>query len=333
MSLDEFGTKNAAPDFNEDALSGVTVELISDDMGDSISIGINPLREEKPHLLKILLLDRTSSTAMRPRNILWANDNYLQYGAKVYDPSAPILPELVTGIMSRVIKPRALKSRERQKERTKSRAEVFTPTHIIKLQNDELEREFLGDDLETYVRRRWLEVACGEAPYMASRYDMESGEILPLTERVGFLDRKLKRINAEIDDRVQWFDLVRAAYQSAYGFEWNGDSLLLARENLLYTFLDYAAAKWNCEPSDAELVTIAEIISYNVFQMDGINYVIPFTEKRVKRKEFQMTLFGDEESAETTDSETQWVTKPGKRVKVMNWETKKMEYFDKGLRK
>jgi hypothetical protein len=70
---------------------------------------------------------------------------------------------------------------------------------------------------------------------MATRYDMGTGEIIPLAERVGFIDRKLSRINAEVTDKAEWQRLVELAYKASYGFEWNGDSLLLARENLLYT--------------------------------------------------------------------------------------------------
>ena len=228
--------------------------------------------------------------------------------------------------MGQIIKPRALKSKEIQKERTKSKAEVFTPTWIVKKQNDAVEKDYLDDDLETYVKRTWLEISCGEAPYMATRYDMETGEIVPLNERVGFVDRKLKRINEEVVDKAEWQRLVVEAYKSSYGFEWNGDSLLLARENLLYTYRDYYFAKWLEEPLYGLFEDIAEVISYNVFQMDGLKYIIPLTEKREKIVEVQMSLFDDEEPEE------RWNIKPGKRVKVMNWETNKMEFFDKGVK-
>ncbi|MFZ2209902.1 MAG: restriction endonuclease, partial [Lactococcus raffinolactis] len=200
------------------------------------------------------------------------------------------------------------------------------PTWIVKKQNDAVEKDYLDDDLETYVKRTWLEISCGEAPYMATRYDMETGEIVPLNERVGFVDRKLKRINEEVVDKAEWQRLVVEAYKSSYGFEWNGDSLLLARENLLYTYRDYYFAKWLEEPLYGLFEDIAEVISYNVFQMDGLKYIIPLTEKREKIVEVQMSLFDDEEPEE------QWDIKPGKRVKVMNWETNKMEFFDKGVK-
>ena len=259
----------------------------------------NTIREQMPGILDILLIDRTTSTSKKKKNIIWANENYVKFGSKAYAATAQMLPELVTGRMGNIIKPRALKSKEMQKERTKSKAEVFTPTWIVKKQNDEIEKDYINDDLETYVKRTWLEIAAGEAPYMATRYDMETSEIVPLTKRVGFVDRKLKRINAEVDDKAEWQRLVVEAYKSSYGFEWNGDSLLIARENLLYTYRDYYFEKWLEEPTYGLFADIAEIISYNLFQMDGLKYIIPLTEKCVK---------------------------------IMNWETNKMEFFDRGVR-
>ena len=286
----------------------------------------NTLREQMPGIFDILLMDRTTSTPKTKKNIIWANENYIKHGNEAYAAIAQMRPELVTGQMGQIIKPRALKSKEMQKERTKSKAEVFTPTWIVKKQNDAVEKDYLDDDLETYVKRTWLEITCGEAPYMATRYDMVTGEIVPLNERVGFVDRKLKRINEEVVDKAEWQRLVVEAYKSSYGFEWSGDSLLLARENLLYTYRDYYFAKWLEEPLYGLFEDIAEIISYNVFQMDGLKYIIPLTEKREKIVEVQLSLFDDEEPEE------QWDIKPGKRVKVMNWETNKMEFFDKGVK-
>ena len=191
-----------------------------------------------------------------------------------------------------------------------------------------MDNDYPNDELETYVKRKWLEITCGEGPYMATRYDMETGEIVPLDERVGFVDRKLKRINAEVEDKAEWQRLVEEAYKSSYGFEWSGDSLLLARENLLYTYRDYYFAKWLEEPLYGLFEDIAKIISYNIFQMDGLKYIIPLSEKREKVESYQLSLF-DYDDAEPAE---EWIIKPGKRVKLMNWETNKMEYFDKGVK-
>lgn len=292
---------------------------------ESIDVFENTIREKMPHLLEILLVDHTTSTTKTRKNIIWANENYSQYG-KAYTAREQIKPELVTGAMNKIIKPRALKSRQLQKERTKAKGEVFTPTWVVKKQNDAVDCDYLAADLETYVKRIWLEITCGEAPYMTTRYDMVTGNFIAVSDRVGFVDRKLKRINAEVFDKAEWQRLVEEAYKSSYGFEWSGDSLLIARENLLYTYRDYYFEKWQEEPSAGLFEKIAEIISYNVFQMDGLKYIIPLSEKREKITAVQLSLFEEEEPA------TKWQIKPGKRVKIMNWETNKMEFFDKGVK-
>ena len=280
-----------------------------------------------PQILEILLIDRTSSLSNSPKNIIWANDNYKKYGTATYSATAQIKPELITGKYGSLIMPRALKTKTLQKERTKTQAEVFTPTWIVKKQNDVIDENYKSDNLETYVKRKWLEITCGEAPYMASRYDMETGEIVPLCERVGFVDRKLSRINAEVSDKAEWQRLAELAYKSSYGFEWNGDSLLLARENLLYTYYDYYIVKWGEAPLYGLFEEIAKIISYNVFQMDGLKYTIPLTEKREWVQKKQLSLF------DFNEPEGEWEITPGKRVKIMNWDTNKMEFFDREIKR
>ncbi len=284
------------------------------------------IRTQMPRILEILLLDRSSSTTNKPRNIIWANDSYKKYDAELYSATAQIKPELITGEKGSLIVPRALKTITSQRRRTKTKAEVFTPTWLIKKQNDVVDSNYLGDDLETYTLRKWLEITCGEAPYMATRYDMETGSLIPLSKRVGFVDRKLARISREVTDKAEWQRLVELAYKSSYGFEWNGDSLLIARENLLYTYRDYYHDKWGDLPLYGLFENIATIISYNVFQMDGLTYTIPLSEKKEQVQQYQLALFdvGGTEQLECK-------TIPGKRVRIMNWETNKLEFFDKGI--
>ena len=281
--------------------------------------------DKMPDILNILLVDRTTSTLKKMHNIIWANKNYLKYDSKKYAMTAEIKPELITGFMAGIICPRALKTEEIKVKRTKSKAEVFTPTWIVKKQNDEVDKNFINDDLETYVNRTWLEITCGEAPYMTSRYDMDTGNLVSVNKRVGFVDRKIARINNEIDNKSEWQRLIEEAYKSSYGFEWNGDSLLLARENLLCTYRDNFFAKWHEEPTPGLFKLIAKIISYNVFQMDGLKYTIPLTERKEREIDPQMSLFEDY-------SDEKWIVKPGKRVKIMNWEKNKMEFFDQGVK-
>lgn len=283
------------------------------------------LNKTHPEILKILLLDRTLSKPGKEKNVIWANDNYAYMNPKIYGPEVHMTVEAVTNGVGDIIQPRALKSNAVQKERTKNKAEVFTPTWMVKLQNDGIDQEYINDSLEHYVKRIWLEITAGEAPYMATRYHMDSGEFIPIEQRVGFVDRKLRRINEEINDKAEWQRLTELAFKSSYGFEWSGDSLLLARENLLYTYVDYYVQKWNDKPSEGLLKEIATIISYNLFQMDGLKYEIPLSEKKEKIAVLQLDLFGEE------DEEEQWYVRPGKRVKIMNWEINKMEFFDKGV--
>lgn len=280
----------------------------------------NALHQYSPEVLEILLRDRTVSFyAKKKRNIIWANNNYIQYGQS-YLATCQITSNLITGNQGNLIVPRALKSKEQQKERTKAKAEVFTPSWVIKKQNDELDANYQNDDLITYISRTWLEITCGEAPYIANRYEMATGEIIALHERVGFLDRKLRYINQEINLKNKWQKLVKRAYQASYGFEWNGDSLLLARENLLLTYRDYYFDKWKCEPSVDELIQIAEIISYNIFQMDGLKGIIPLSQKIEVVNNYQADLFDDIQTQTV-------IIHHGQRVKVKDWKINKLVDF------
>ena len=50
-----------------------------------------------------------------------------------------------------------------------------------------------------------LEIACGEAPYLVSRYDMSTGElIVPPYRRIGILDRKLRIVDENTDTKEEW---------------------------------------------------------------------------------------------------------------------------------
>ncbi|CAI2555547.1 type II restriction endonuclease [Apilactobacillus kunkeei EFB6] len=290
------------------------------------NISENYIREKNLNILKILLIDRTTSTDNKVRNIIWGNNNYIKYGRKLYSEKSQILPELITGINGNIIMPRALKDRYIKKKRTRSKAEVFTPSWIVKSQNDQIDRLYNDEDINSYVSRTFLEITCGEAPYVASRYDMDTGEKISLNNRVGFLDRKLKIINYKINDYEVWVDLVEKSYKSCFGYEWNGDSLLIARENILYTFIDFFYEKWKHFPDNELLKYIAEVISYNFFQMDGINNIVPFSDNKEIHGNEQLTL--DVFENEKVGAEIKINKNHGKKVKIMNWEKNRMENFD-----
>jgi type II restriction enzyme len=274
------------------------------------------------NLLEMLLQDKTTS-----QNILWATDSYAPMG-EMFAPYAKIKIELVTGIYGSLIQPRAIKSKEEQVYRKRDKAEVFTPLSIVKQMNDACDsKRITKHNWQEYVALLKLEITCGEAPYIVSRYDPVtiSQELLPLLKRVGFLDRKMKVISKYCDSHKDWIKWSKVAFQSSYGYEWQGDSLLIARENLLYSFIDYYKDKFKRTPTLKIQKEIAEIIVWNIFQMDGLKYVIPMScksEKIIIKGE--ITLFGKEDDSITErlciGCEKDIVQNHnGDYVKIMDW--------------
>lgn len=229
---------------------------------------------KKDNLLEFLLEDKTTS-----KNILWATDSYATMG-ELFAPQAEIITELVTGEYGTLIQPRAVKSKEEQLYRTREKAEVFTPLSIVKQMNEACDsKRITKKNWQEYVAWLKLEITCGEAPYIVSRYDpvSDSQQLLPIPKRVGFLDYKMRIVTKYCDTVEDWIKWAKIAFQSSYGYEWQGDSLLIARENLLYTFIDYYKDKFKKSPSLKLQKEIAEIIVWNIFQMDGLRYVIPMS--------------------------------------------------------
>ena len=93
-----------------------------------------------------------------------------------------------------------------------------------------------GKRWERYVDSRRLEITCGEAPYLVSRYDVETGEAIPIRERVGLLDRKLRVVGENTQTEAEWLEWAARAFWATYGYEFQGDNVLIARVNLLMTF-------------------------------------------------------------------------------------------------
>ncbi|MBR0260182.1 MAG: Eco57I restriction-modification methylase domain-containing protein [Selenomonadaceae bacterium] len=152
------------------------------------------------------------------------------------------------------IKPRAQKSHDEKIFRTRTQAEVFTPCRVVKFMVDAID--------DGKIDSRWLEIACGEAPFITTRYDAETGEDIPLDNRVGILDRKLRAM-PHAENKFSW---AKRALQSVYGYEIQGDSLLIARANILLTVADFLG-----EIPDNDLAEFADIISWNFFQFDALN--------------------------------------------------------------
>jgi len=266
----------------------------------------NEMHRDYPGVLDILLLDRTSK-----KNIIWCTDSYEHLGAG-YQSNDEILLISITGHHGRVIMPRFNKTSFNKRIRSREMAEVFTPSWVCNAQINLIDSKWFGRSdvfniekissdghrtwtaVEKNVRfpqgRSWqeyvksvrLEVACGEAPYIVSRYDAATGSYINVNQRIGILDRKLRVVNENARDHDEWIEYARLAYMSTYGYEWQGDSLLLARESMLYTYIDNFRHVHGATPPISELESIASIISWNVWQMDGIKCVIPESCHEVK---------------------------------------------------
>lgn len=284
-------------------------------------------------LLELLLRDRTTGT-----NIRWATSNYEQNG-RGYREKDPILVSNITGKNGNIIKPRTEKSKAIQLERIKKNAEVFTPSWICNKQNNlvdeawfEIPNVFNKETAsgwktlkrkipfknkcawKDYVQSMRLEISCGEAPYLVSRYDTTTGDIIPIQERIGLLDRKLRVVGENTKSEKEWMQWTICAFQNTFGYDFQGDNVLLARENLLLTFADYYFHKFKKAPSTECLLQIADILSWNIWQMDGLSGQIPFTYKNGGFE--QLDLF-----------ETPKKIMVPIQSKIMNWESQKTTYY------
>lgn len=301
-------------------------------------------------LLNILLKDRSSN-----KNIIWATDIYANKGTP-YDSWEQITINLITGRLGKTIRPRIDKSEKEQKIRIKDKAEVFTPSWICNEMNNYLCDEWFeaknvfnipndktwkikkkkiifknekDKTWQDFVKLKILEISCGEAPFLVSRYDTTTGELIEINNRIGALDRKLRVVNENCDNEQDWFQWTLIAFKSIYGYEWQGDNLLIARENLLFTFIDHYITKFNEFPNKEYLIEIATILSWNLWQMDGLKYVIP--NSCIQNRKRQLSLF---ENDEITQCEGCLKNDNSKHIgiysKIMNWETQKIIKFFKG---
>lgn len=279
------------------------------------------LLQKFPEALNNLLYDHITR-----RNIFWASDSYKDLGEGYYFADE-ITVDKISGENGRIIQPRALKNSEVQTRRTKDKAEVFTPSWVCNAQNNLIDEQWFrrknvfNTEIEengvhtwiptpgkiefpdnrkrgnrtwrAYVRDRRLEITCGEAPYLVNRYDSVTGEFVEdLNMRIGLLDRKMRVINENAVAVDEWIEMAKDALKSIYGYEWQGDSLLLARESVLYTVIDYYLAKFPEIPiMEKDVNAYSYIISWNLWQMDGLRMVVPGSCDTV----FEENLLGEKE--------------------------------------
>lgn len=266
----------------------------------------------EPTLLRILLKDKTTQ-----KNILWCTKDYENQG-NGFQETDEIKIEHITGKFAAVVQPRAAKTKEIQTMRVRSRAEVFTPSWVCNEQNNQIDNAWFGREnvfnkpngngwitrkskiefkekkWEKYVDAKRLEITCGEAPYLVSRYDTTTGKIIPIYRRIGLFDRKMRVVNENCETDAEWIKWSKRALQSVYGYEFQGDNVLIARENLLYSYIDYYNNRFKNKPDVKLLKKIANIISWNIWQMDGLTMTAPFSERQKKNDQYSLFDYLDD---------------------------------------
>ena len=286
---------------------------------ESADVRESAILSASPELLDILLSDHTTG-----RNIFWATMDYASNGPG-YDYKDEITPTKITGDMDTLIMPRVLKEKQLQQARIRDKAEVFTPSWICNAQNNLVDNAWFGRDnvfnteyeeggvhswivnadkvafpkdktWKSYVKSMRLEITCGEAPYLVSRYDTTTGDFIPVRQRIGLLDRKLRIVGENTSAPEEWKEWAIIAFKNTYGYEWQGDNLLLAREAFLFTYVDFYADKFQKMPAINELMEVAGIISWNIWQMDGLKGVVPDSCHDIIQP---ASLFGDTEEEVT----------------------------------
>lgn len=294
-----------------------------------------------PIILSILLKDRTTN-----KNIIWATDNYKEQDKK-YTAKKQITMEAIT--TEKIIKPRLGKTQIEQENRSRDKAEVFTPSWMCNIQNNlvdeiwfgkkdvfnkELSKSWKANEQKVtfpenktwqeYIKSVRLEITCGEAPYIVSRYDTVTGKVIPIKERIGLLDRKLRVICENVETKEEWLEWAEIAYKSIYGYDWQGDNILIARENLFFTLQDYYREMFKQELDMVNMIIFAEIISWNIWQMDGAKGVIPNSCRNDKKDK----KTDGKNAKECIGCAKDNIYKHnGKYCKIMDWEKEKIIKF------
>lgn len=261
------------------------------------------------NVLDLLLADKSTK-----KNIIWATDTYEEFGEGFTDKVQMDANALLR--RTDIIRPRIQKSQEAQAQRTRKKAEVFTPAWLCNRMNNHCDEDWFGrtgvfntenedhtwtvterkiefpkgKKWQHYVDSRRLEITCGEAPYLVSRYDVSTGKlIVPPKRRIGMLDRKLRIVNENADTYDDWLKWTVRAFEACYGYEYQGDNVLIARSNLLLTFLDYYEERWERKPDGKLLEQLANKIAWNIWQMDGLKDTVPLGKPYEEFR--QLTLF------------------------------------------
>ena len=275
------------------------------------------------------VLDRLLRDMTTGKNIMFCTNDYADEG---FGSGT----EITTEALSKVdIVPRCEKAAAVQASRARRKAEIYTPARVVNqmanMMNNEIfkgpematyetndERLWASDDSRPndsewrgYVDSTFIEPACGEGAFLTMRYDAPTGERITPTDRGGILDRKLKAVRKYAkrpEEKLEW---ALRALRACYGFEWAGDSLLLARANILLAFCEFCCREgiMDSEPDAQLLATAADIICWNLWQMDGLKGTVPETDQECQVKNW---LAGGRQEGFWADAKHDTVKRPAR---------------------
>lgn len=129
-----------------------------------------------------------------------------------------------------------------------------------------------------YLKFPVLEACCGEGAYLAFRYDKVTGEPIPLRDRAGVLDRKLliafhyARAHQVLPE--QTYNLFADALDRVHGYEYQARPLLIARENMVLTVIDFLRSA-GITATQEQVDDLCRRAVRQLPQMDGLTQCIP----------------------------------------------------------
>lgn len=174
-------------------------------------------------------------------------------------------------------------------DRPKTRNEIYTPSWVVKKMttylNDRLKED--ADSWMDYLSMTGGELCCGHAPFLVMRYDAVTLEPIEFKDRYGIIDLKIKTLFEQDLDDEAWVMWLEEIFKSSYGWDIYSDAIVYARCNVFMTFMEAYRLKFGEDPGPLLQRRFLNIISWNIFQMDGLQLTHPDTGQEVKIMDWQ----------------------------------------------
>ena len=138
---------------------------------------------------------------------------------------------------------------------------------------------------------------------------------------MGILDRKLRVVTENTQTEADWFKWAIRALESTYGYEFQGDNVLIARLNVLATFEEYFAARWQKLLNSSQFQRAINIVVWNIWQMDGLTRTIPYC--RGHEKISQLTFY----DLLNLEERIQVMAQTQPRCIIYNWRAREPKEF------